>query len=71
MKQSLLISVFLLISAITTPAYAAEAPSALNAREFNKYWRIESEGPYKLSFKGDTAEINRTERALRYGEKKK
>lgn len=57
MKQSLLISVFLLISAITTPAYAAEAPSALNAREFNKYWRIESEGPYKLSFKGDTAEI--------------
>ncbi|MDE7408351.1 MAG: DUF1080 domain-containing protein, partial [Muribaculaceae bacterium] len=36
---------------------ASPAPSGLNAHEFNKYWRVESEGPYRLTFSGDTAEI--------------
>ena len=32
--------------------------SGLNSREFNKYWKIESESPlYKVTFKGDTADI--------------
>lgn len=36
---------------------AAKAPSALNSKDFNKYWVVESEGPYKVTFKGDTAEF--------------
>lgn len=37
----------------------AQTPSALNAREFDKHWTIESEAPdYRLTFVGaDTAEI--------------
>lgn len=32
--------------------------SGLNARQFHKYWKIESESPdYKVTFVGDTAEI--------------
>lgn len=32
--------------------------SGLNARQFSKYWKVESESPeYKVTFKGDTAEI--------------
>lgn len=32
--------------------------SGLNARQFHKYWKVESESPdYKVSFAGDTAEI--------------
>lgn len=31
--------------------------SGLNAREFNKYWKVESEGPYTMTFRGDTAEF--------------
>lgn len=32
--------------------------SGLNAREFNKYWKVESESPdFKVTFRGDTAEI--------------
>ena len=34
------------------------APSALNERLFNEYWRIESEAPnYQVSFQGDTCEF--------------
>lgn len=34
------------------------APSALNERQFNEYWRIESEAPdYQVCFLGDTCEI--------------
>ena len=43
------------VAAITTAF--AEAPSGLNKREFDRYWRIESEGPHRLEFRGDTAEI--------------
>ncbi len=39
-------------------AWAAGKPvSGLNAKEFNKYWRLESEGKCKVSFCGDTAEF--------------
>ena len=32
--------------------------SGLNARQFHKYWKVESESPdYKVTFQGDTAEI--------------
>lgn len=32
--------------------------SGLNAKQFNKYWKVESESPdYKVTFRGDTAEI--------------
>lgn len=39
-------------------AHAAGNPvSGLNAKEFDKYWKIESEGKCKVSFRGDTAEF--------------
>ncbi len=45
-------------AAIAAMAYAADkAPSGLNARDFKKYWRVESEGPHKITFHGDTVEI--------------
>lgn len=47
----------LTVSAFTSLDVASQAPSGLNAREFNKYWRVESEGPHHLIFHGDTAEI--------------
>lgn len=37
-------------------AFAA-TPSGLNSKDFNKYWKVESEGPCKVSFRGDTAEF--------------
>lgn len=40
-----------LISEAATPA------SGLNAKEFNKYWKVESEGPCSVTFRGDTAEF--------------
>ncbi|MDE6057105.1 MAG: DUF1080 domain-containing protein, partial [Muribaculaceae bacterium] len=36
---------------------AGKSVSGLNAKEFNKYWKIESEGPCKVTFSGDTAEF--------------
>lgn len=36
---------------------AADSVSGLNAKDFNKYWRIESEGPCEVTFRGDTAEF--------------
>ena len=36
----------------------ADTVSGLNARQFAKYWRVESESPdYRVSFSGDTCEI--------------
>ncbi len=32
-------------------------PSGLNAKEFSKYWKVESEGPCDITFRGDTAEF--------------
>lgn len=32
--------------------------SGLNARQFHKFWKVESESPdYKVTFRGDTVEI--------------
>ncbi len=37
--------------------------SGLNARQFHKYWKVESESPdYKVTFRGDTAEITFSQR---------
>ena len=45
--------------------------SGLNARQFHKYWKVESESPdYKVTFQGDTAEIL-SPKALPYGGKKR
>ena len=45
----------LLLLMLTLPAMAQ---SGLNKKEFNKYWRIESEAPdYQVSFSGDTCEL--------------
>ncbi|MCR4601968.1 MAG: DUF6250 domain-containing protein [Prevotella sp.] len=36
----------------------ASAQSALDARQFSKYWKVESESPdYRVSFSGDTCEL--------------
>ena len=36
----------------------AQAQSALDSRQFKKYWHVESESPdYRLTFRGDTCEI--------------
>lgn len=45
------------LTAATLTQISAQAPSGLNRREFDRYWRIESEGPYSVTFSGDTAEI--------------
>lgn len=36
---------------------AANTVSGLNAKDFKKYWKVESEGPYEVTFRGDTAEF--------------
>ena len=36
---------------------AAKSISGLNAKDFKKYWVIESEGPCQVTFQGDTAEF--------------
>ena len=39
-------------------ALTATAQSGLNARQFKKYWQVESESPnYRLTFVGDTCEV--------------
>ena len=50
---------FILPALLACLAGQAQTPSALNAREFDKHWTIESEAPdYRLTFVGaDTAEI--------------
>ena len=48
-------NLFLLIWLLASPCWAQ---SGLNARQFKKLWRVESESPdYKVSFRGDTAEV--------------
>ncbi len=43
---------------MTSSAATVGDISGLDARNFKKYWRVESESPdYKVSFSGDTAEI--------------
>ena len=48
----------MLCLAFAVLSMVAQAQSALNSRQFKKYWRVESESPdYKVSFRGDTCEI--------------
>lgn len=59
MKQFLkIISAAAALVACAFPAMSADkCVSGLNAKEFNKYWKIESEGPCNVTFRGDTAEF--------------
>ncbi|MCM1021745.1 MAG: DUF1080 domain-containing protein [Muribaculum sp.] len=43
--------------AIISALASEKAPSGLNKKEFNKFWRVESEGPHSVVFHGDTVEI--------------
>ena len=50
------LSILLLMIATAYTSNAAE--SGLNKRQFNKFWRVESESPdYRVTFRGDTCEI--------------
>ncbi len=54
--RNIFIALFLLVASTATAQ--EKNVSGLNARQFNKYWKVESESPdYKVSFRGDTAEI--------------
>lgn len=67
MKNIFIVSCLILVSTLGVHAQTANTaikknraahPSALNNREFSKYWTVESESPdYQLTFRGDTAEI--------------
>ena len=58
MTHTRLLSAILLVFAAAFGASAATGPSGLNAKQFNKYWKVESESPdYKVSFHGDTVEL--------------
>ena len=49
---------FLFLLAAFTSKAEDHRISGLNSRQFNKYWKIESESPdYKVMFRGDTTEI--------------
>ena len=51
------LSILLLIIAATSTSIQA-TESGLNKRQFNKFWRVESESPdYRVTFRGDTCEI--------------
>lgn len=48
----------LICMAFAVISMAVQAQSALNSRQFKKYWRVESESPdYKVTFHNDTCEI--------------
>ncbi len=48
----------LAMMAVSVSAIAADkCVSGLNAKDFKKYWVVESEGPSTVSFRGDTAEF--------------
>lgn len=53
----LLASLFSSQALISAAEKVPDSVSGLNAKEFNKYWKIESEGPCSVSFRGDTAEF--------------
>lgn len=53
-------SIFIFLFLFTSSALKAQHNnvSGLNARQFHKYWKVESESPdYKVVFQGDTVEI--------------
>ena len=48
----------LMVFPLWTESKTIQEPSGLNNREFNRYWRIESESPdYRVTFRGDTCEL--------------
>ena len=52
------ISIFLFLLITLASNAQDNKTSGLNARQFHKYWKVESESPdYKVTFRGDTAEI--------------
>ena len=52
------IFIFLFLSVAFALKAQDNKVSGLNAGQFHKYWRVESESPdYKVTFRGDTAEI--------------
>jgi len=58
MKHKIIIFLFLTSCCTFYSEAQSEQISALNGKDFNRHWEIESESPdYKLSFRGDTAEI--------------
>lgn len=58
MKHLLTLIIFLASASAQVRSAVGETVSGLNARQFSKYWKVESESPdYKVIFRGDTAEI--------------
>ncbi len=59
MKQTYitLIAFIAIIASSAAASVAAKSISGLNAKDFKKYWIVESEGPYEVTFQGDTAEL--------------
>ena len=48
----------ILLLMIVAASTGSAAESGLNKRQFNKFWRVESESPdYRVTFRGDTCEI--------------
>ncbi len=52
-----LLSLFTILTVSMTGMAADKCVSGLNAKDFKKYWVVESEGPYSVTFRGDTAEF--------------
>ena len=49
---------YLLLLLLLPFATVAKAQSGLNARQFSKFWQVESESPdYRVTFQGDTCEL--------------
>ena len=58
MAMNLHIHRILLIWLLLVFSGMATAQSGLNARQFRKYWRVESEAAdYRVIFRGDTCEL--------------
>lgn len=54
-------TIFTLLLVVAAKGYTAQAQvaSGLNAGEFNKYWKVESEAPdYRIAFLNDTVEVS-------------
>lgn len=51
------LSLFAMIALCANANASEKCVSGLNAKQFNKYWIMESEGPCTATFRGDTAEF--------------
>lgn len=56
MKLKLIFSLAMIVAGINS-MIGGKCVSGLNAKEFKKYWVMESEGPCNVTFRGDTAEF--------------